>query len=109
MLRYVARTGVIFSFGSVGLLLIAMILILQRKPAHALPSFAAQTGQPCTACHIGGFGPQLTPLGRAFKIDASTDIATRVRRGVRLRILYVETPDGPVARKIMPGPTEEKP
>jgi hypothetical protein len=47
--------------------------------------------------------------GRAFKIDASTDIATRVRRGVRLRILYVETPDGPVARKIMPGPTEEKP
>jgi hypothetical protein len=40
--------------------------------AEAVPSFAAQTGQPCTACHIGGFGPQLTPLGRAFKIGGYT-------------------------------------
>ena len=47
--------------------------------------------------------------GRAFKIDSSTDITARPRRGARLRILYVDTPDGPVARKIMPGPTEEKP
>ena len=45
--------------------------------------------------------------GRAFKIDAETDIAVRVRRGARLRILYVETPDGPVARKILPGPVDE--
>jgi hypothetical protein len=38
-------------------------------PAYAgVPSFAARTGQPCSACHIGGFGPQLTPLRRAFKI-----------------------------------------
>jgi hypothetical protein len=40
--------------------------------AEAVPSFAAQTGQPCTTCHIGGFGPQLTPLGRAFKIGGYT-------------------------------------
>ncbi|HQT79511.1 MAG TPA: hypothetical protein PLD10_20900, partial [Rhodopila sp.] len=26
----------------------------------------------CTACHIGAFGPQLTPLGRAFKIGGYT-------------------------------------
>src|SRR5262249_21310228 len=45
--------------------------------------------------------------GRAFRIDAQTDITARPRRGVRLRILYVETPDGPVARKIMPGPADE--
>ncbi len=45
--------------------------------------------------------------GRAFKIDAETDITVRIRRGARLRILYVETPDGPVARKIMPGPVDE--
>jgi hypothetical protein len=37
-------------------------------PAHALPSFAAQTNQPCAACHIGAFGPQLTPAGRDFKL-----------------------------------------
>ncbi len=47
-------------------------LLLADLPANALPSFAAQTGQPCTACHIGGFGPQLTPLGRAFKIGGYT-------------------------------------
>ncbi len=35
--------------------------------AHAVPSFARQTHQPCTSCHIGGFGPQLTPFGRQFK------------------------------------------
>ena len=23
------------------------------RPAAAVPSFAAQTGQPCTACHVG--------------------------------------------------------
>ena len=47
-------------------------LLLADPPATALPSFAAQTGQPCTACHIGGFGPQLTPLGTAFKIGGYT-------------------------------------
>jgi hypothetical protein len=40
--------------------------------AEALPSFAAQTGQPCTACHVGAYGPQLAPLGRAFKIGGYT-------------------------------------
>ena len=38
------------------------------RKAKALPAFATQTGQPCTACHIGGLGPQLAPLGTAFKI-----------------------------------------
>jgi hypothetical protein len=46
--------------------------------------------------------------GRAFKIDSGTDITARPRRGARLRILYVESPEGPIARKIMPGPVEEK-
>lgn len=46
--------------------------------------------------------------GRAFRIDSQTDIAARPRRGARLRILYVDTPDGPLARKIMPGPEEGK-
>ena len=41
-------------------------------PAAAVPSFAVQTGQPCAACHVGGFGPQLTPFGRQFKISGYT-------------------------------------
>jgi hypothetical protein len=45
--------------------------------------------------------------GRAFKIDSETDIAVRPRRGARLRILYIDAPEGPVARKIMQGPVEE--
>ncbi|HUW80096.1 MAG TPA: hypothetical protein VMV54_04265 [Acidocella sp.] len=37
------------------------------RPAEAIPAFAQQTGMPCSACHIGF--PQLTPFGRAFKLD----------------------------------------
>lgn len=43
------------------------------QPAHALPSFARQTGQDCIACHIGGFGPQLTPYGIRFKLRGYSD------------------------------------
>lgn len=42
------------------------------SPARAVPSFAEQTGQPCSACHVGAFGPQLTPFGRAFKLSGYT-------------------------------------
>lgn len=36
--------------------------------AHAVPAFTQQTGQPCSACHVGAFGPQLKPYGRDFKL-----------------------------------------
>jgi hypothetical protein len=42
------------------------------SPAAALPSFAGQTGLPCVACHVGGFGPQLTPFGIAFRANGYT-------------------------------------
>jgi hypothetical protein len=41
---------------------------LEATPARAVPAFAVQTGQPCASCHIGAFGPQLTPAGRDFKL-----------------------------------------
>ncbi len=41
-------------------------------PAAAVPSFAVQTGLTCSACHVGGFGPQLTPVGRQFKLRGYT-------------------------------------
>jgi hypothetical protein len=44
--------------------------------AEALPAFAAQTGQPCQMCHVGGFGPQLTPYGRDFKLGGYTQRST---------------------------------
>jgi hypothetical protein len=54
-----------------GALAIAIALVWIR-PADALPSFAAQTGAPCSACHIGGFGPQLTPFGISFRANGYT-------------------------------------
>jgi hypothetical protein len=50
----------------------ALALVLWSAPAHAVPAFAVQTGQPCQACHVGGFGPQLTPYGRNFKLGGYT-------------------------------------
>ncbi|MCB2068748.1 MAG: cytochrome c1 protein, partial [Ottowia sp.] len=54
--------------------LAALALLAGLSPAaHALPSFARQTGQECAACHVGAYGPQLTPYGVAFKIGGYTD------------------------------------
>jgi hypothetical protein len=50
----------------------ALMLMLFPQLARAVPSFALQTGQPCTSCHIGAYGPQLTAFGRAFKIGGYT-------------------------------------
>jgi hypothetical protein len=49
---------------------VAWVVIV--APAHALPSFARQTGAACEDCHIGGFGPQLTPFGMKFKLEGYT-------------------------------------
>jgi hypothetical protein len=47
-------------------------LLWCARPAWAVPSFAEQTGQPCAACHVGAFGPQLKPFGRDFKLYGYT-------------------------------------
>jgi len=54
------------------LALIALVAVSFAPRVFALPSFAQQTGQPCTICHVGGFGPQLTPFGRSFKLGGYT-------------------------------------
>ena len=47
-----------------GSTLLAILGLLAAAPvAHAVPSFARQTGADCAACHVGAFGPQLTPYG----------------------------------------------
>lgn len=52
------------------LILVAVIGFLTIvTQVQAVPSFAEQTGQPCAACHVGAFGPQLTPYGRDFKLN----------------------------------------
>jgi len=42
------------------------------RQALAVPSFASQTGKPCSQCHVLSFGPALTDYGRQFKLNAYT-------------------------------------
>ena len=57
---------------AVGVALVAAAALTSTRPARAVPAFAQQTGQPCKSCHVGGFGPELTPFGREFKIRGYT-------------------------------------
>jgi len=49
------------------------LCLMVSLDANALPSFSRQTGQNCSACHVGSFGPQLTPYGQKFKIGGYTE------------------------------------
>jgi hypothetical protein len=61
-----------FSFASV---MAFAGLLLSAGSAMAVPAFAIQTDKACQACHVGGFGPQLTPYGRDFKLHGYTERA----------------------------------
>ena len=54
-----------------GTLLFGAGLVFHR-PAAAVPAFAEQTGRNCAACHVGGYGPELTQFGREFKLGGYT-------------------------------------
>lgn len=54
-------------FGSFALF---VSFFLQVPTASAVPSYARQTGFPCKSCHY--MPPELTPLGRAFKLNGYT-------------------------------------
>ena len=43
--------------------------MLAAPRARAVPSFARQTNMPCSACHTGGFYPELNNYGRMFKLN----------------------------------------
>ena len=45
----------------------ACLMMVFSIPAHAVPSFARQTGMACAACHT--VFPELTPFGREFKLN----------------------------------------
>lgn len=60
----VSRAG----FARLACMLIAAGALLSSPHAHAVPSFARQTGLACAACHT--VFPELTPFGRQFKLSA---------------------------------------
>ncbi|MCD0246432.1 cytochrome C [Xanthomonas melonis] len=49
------------------------LLLLASTQAQAIPSFARQTGSSCADCHVGSYGPSLTPYGMRFKLGGFTD------------------------------------
>jgi hypothetical protein len=53
-------------------LTIAALALLWATRANAVPSFASQTGMPCSQCHVIAFGPALTAYGRQFKLNGYT-------------------------------------
>src|SRR5438477_336822 len=63
-----ARSAAVLFLGAGLSLLLLLAAALGTRPALAVPAFAVQTGQPCANCHIGSFGPHLTPQGRDFKL-----------------------------------------
>lgn len=54
------------------LLLLGTASVVVSMDANAIPVFARQTGFKCIACHVGGAYPQLTSLGRMFKLTGYT-------------------------------------
>src|SRR5689334_16696829 len=93
MCHYMAsRTFIIVSA------MVANILVATR--ASAVPAFAQQTGEPCTTCHIGAFGPQLTPFGTAFKIGGYTQtggsgLASKIPLSAMAITSFTNTAAGP--------------
>ena len=65
---------------------LAALALTTSHPASAVPAYTDQTGQPCQACHVGGFGPQLTPFGREFKIGGYT---LRVKKSIPISVMAV--------------------
>jgi hypothetical protein len=55
-----------------GALAVLVVGSLAAAPAGAVPSFARQTGMPCSQCHTVSFGPALTAYGRSFKLNGYT-------------------------------------
>src|SRR6266481_8533135 len=63
------RYGKSFVIGG-AFLALWIVLFVQVPTASAIPSYARQTGFPCKSCHY--MPPELTPLGRAFKLNGYT-------------------------------------
>ncbi len=51
---------------------LTLVLLVLPATAGAVPSFASQTGMPCSQCHVLAFGPALTAYGRQFKLNGYT-------------------------------------
>jgi hypothetical protein len=72
MQTFFKRTYESSSFLASLLALTSIIMLTTSPRIKAMPSFARQTGAPCSQCHTQSFGPNLTPFGRNFKLNGYT-------------------------------------
>jgi hypothetical protein len=58
---------ILITFGALILCISLLLAFTTPEPAQALPEYAAQTGEPCSSCHISpsGGGPR-GPRGQAW-------------------------------------------
>ncbi|MDL1952229.1 hypothetical protein FBQ97_20815, partial [Acidobacteria bacterium ACD] len=81
--------------------------VVYGPPAPTPPPFLRAAG--ATVSYQPGLYLVLAEVGmtgKVFRLDEKTEVTVVPRTGDRVRILYVEGPDGPLARKILPGPYE---
>lgn len=71
-------------------LMLGALSVVFASNVFALPSFARQTGEACDACHVGSFGPQLTPHGMKFKIGGYTETDNKPGH-IPLAAMLIET------------------
>lgn len=70
MKRLLAAGWLKSSLGATALVVLFLTYWLSTPVSRAVPSYSRQTGYPCSSCHMTP--PELTPLGRAFKLNGYT-------------------------------------
>jgi hypothetical protein len=66
------RRGKTRAFRHLSTVLLLVCGLAVSTHALAVPSFARQTGMPCSRCHTMSFGPALTAYGRQSKLNGYT-------------------------------------
>ena len=65
------RVVAVFLFTAIAVLGLLFFSALNPPKAEAVPSYARQTGLPCSGCHYAP--PELNPAGRRFKLLGYVD------------------------------------
>jgi len=72
LIREVRRLPQLGTGTRVAIVAVTLAALSSPQLAAAVPSFARQTGMPCSQCHSASFGPALTAYGRQFKLNGYT-------------------------------------
>lgn len=79
MKKYLILLGALMLCASI------LLLLAMPEPAHALPEYAVQTGEPCSTCHVSpsGGGPR-GPRGQAWVASAKPSVVPNLTESLSL-------------------------